>query len=268
MDLTDPIKVLDHGYVKLITKSGTDELIIESARMSTNKGFEGWEKDQKLLEYLYRNQHMSPFEMCDMTVEMKTPIFVAREIFRHRTCSYNELSGRYVQMPNEHYVPEKFRFVAQGKSNKQGSSNESLPEDVVEGMIANIVDEQESIYRGYEESLVEGLTREVARINTPVSRYTKFRMKSNLRNWLHFLDLRMRENAQWETRQFANAVASLVGTLWPKTYDLFLKYDLRALKLDSDQVSEIVNLIRDLHEFNPEFRTDQVSKILTSLRRG
>ena len=118
MEIGHTINVLDHGYIKLIAFMGTDESIIEAARMSTNKGFISWEKDAPLLDYLYRNEHSSPFESCELVVEMMMPIFVCRELVRHRTFSYNELSARYTKMPNLHYLPEKDRIKKQSKITK------------------------------------------------------------------------------------------------------------------------------------------------------
>src|SRR3990167_8524449 len=104
-------QVLDHGYVELIEVWGSEERIIESARMSTNRGFNGWDKDEKLLRYLYENKHLTPFEQCGLTLEVQAPIFVVREWMRHRTQSYNELSGRYSEMPHLFYIPSIERLM-------------------------------------------------------------------------------------------------------------------------------------------------------------
>ena len=231
-------KVLDHGYVKYIDAMGNDESIIEAARMSTNGGFVSWEPyeghpkgDAGLLSYLYRNQHMTPFEMCDLIIEVRAPIFVAREWMRSRTQSYNEASARYAVMPDWHYIPEIDRMVKQSSGNKQAGGVERL--SVVDSIVVQdtIASEQRRIYEGYSQALDKGLAREVARINTPVSRYTKFRAKANLRNWLQFLHLRMAENAQMEIRVYANAVAELVKEFWPRTYALFEEHTLHGKHL-------------------------------------
>src|SRR6185503_21212421 len=124
------IKVLDHGYVKLIETWGSDERIIEAARMSTNKGFLGWgteEKpgDEKLLKYLYEHKHHTPFEMAGMIIEVQAPIFVFREWHRHRTQSYNELSARYTPLPDVNYVPSLERISTMDQKNKQASNTGS-----------------------------------------------------------------------------------------------------------------------------------------------
>ncbi len=218
--MTEFIEVLDHGYVKYIAHLGNDEAIIDAARMSTNGGFVSWEPyeghpkgDLGLLTYLYKNQHMSPFEMGDLIVEVQAPIFVVREWHRHRTMAYNEASARYAVMPDLHYLPPVERMVKQDQKNKQAGAEARL-----EGALAVTVQElmkreQRWLYDDYAALIEEGLAREVARINTPVSRYTRFRAKANLRNWLGFLHLRLAPNAQWEIRVFADAVATLVKQL-------------------------------------------------------
>ncbi len=225
MNFEEPIKVLDHGYVKYVDGMGSDESIIEAARMSTNKGFEGWEKDFNLLEFLWRNKHATPFEMCELALEVQAPIVVFREWHRHRTQSYNELSARYTQMPNIHYLPKADRIQTQSKTNKQGSA-EPVKEHDASQVLAELEREQQEIYGYYEGWVEAGIAKEVARLNTPVSRYSRMRVKTDLRNWLAFCNLRMRPNAQWEIRQFANAVGEILKTIWPRTWGLFEEYDL------------------------------------------
>jgi thymidylate synthase (FAD) len=138
-------------------------------------------------------------------------------------------------MPDVHYVPDKIRMVKQSSSNHQGSSSEPLRVDVAEDFMNGIRREQEASYSRYETMLEYGLVREVARVNTPVSRYSKMRVKGNLRNWLHFLNLRLRDNAQYEIQVFAEAVASIIQEKWPRTYALFLEYDLHGVRLSKTE---------------------------------
>lgn len=243
------INALDHGYVKYIDHLGNDETVIESARMSTNKGFQGWDKDINLLDYLYRNHHMSPFEMCELIVEVKVPLFVAREWHRHRTFAYNELSARYAQMPDEHYLPID-RLTKQSKTNNQSSSDETFPDEFINGAITDFKEEQELIYENYSRLLYNGVAKEIARINTPVSRYTKFRAKANLRNWFHFLDLRMRESAQYEIRVYANVVASIIKELFPRSYNLFEEYDLYAENMSKSEIQLLKQLASSLQNID------------------
>jgi len=288
------VQILDHGYLKLVDSMGTEESIIEAARMSTGRGFEGWgpgyvcshcrirqgtgqeflstgdgrthhahnweptKGDARLLARLYKDQHSTPFEMCQLVVEVQAPIMVFREWHRHRTQSFNEMSARYVQMPNLHYVPEPSRIQAQSATNKQGSGA-SLPDDIGRKIADDLAVEQAEIYEHYDDLIDAGVAREIARLNTPVSRYSRMRASSNLRNWLHFLHLRMAPGAQWEIRQYANAVAEVIKVLWPRTYSLFEEHTLGAVTLSRSQAAklagqldcEVADLNKKLEEPTP-----------------
>lgn len=216
------IKVLDHGYVNFIESWGSDERIIEAARMSTAKGFLGWPEDERLLRYLWTNGHHTPFEMAGATFEIQAPLFVFREWHRHRTQSYNELSGRYTELPDLYYIPSRDRLRAGGASstNKQGSG-EALSDQAVEGAIFELETATKAARLSYEWLLDKGVARELARLVIPVNQYSRMRASANLRNWLHFLSLRTAPNAQWEIRQFANAVAMVIAEKFPRTYALW-----------------------------------------------
>jgi thymidylate synthase (FAD) len=256
------MRVLDHGFITLIRPWGSDEEIVEAARMSTGKGFLGWGPkhaddcsvrtgtpvfirvgsgpvppgecpgctpkagDEKLLATLWNNRHTTPFEQCGMTIEVQAPIMVFREWHRHRTQSYNEFSARYSQMPNLHYVPTLQRIkdgVARAGANKQAQGVKPLAcDEKLLDWLERIEQEQQRIYTLYEEGLDLGIPKEIARIDTPVSRYSKMRASGNLLNWLRFLGLRDAPDAQWEIRQYAVGVASFVKEAFPRTYDLFV----------------------------------------------
>ena len=241
-------QVLDHGYVTYVEGWGSDEIIIESARMSTNKGFQGWGPthskecqdisrsdwvdgcicnvdhpgDEKLLAYLYTHNHMTPFEMAGMTIEVQAPIMVFREWHRHRTQSYNEMSGRYTELPNLYYIPsfERLREGKQSQANKQGSSS-GLDDATIGAVQSAIISSTNKARAQYEWMLSKGVAREIARLVLPANQYSRMRASANLRNWLAFLTLRMAPGAQWEIRQYANVVASLVEERFPRTYALF-----------------------------------------------
>lgn len=219
-------KVLDHGYVKLVDVWGSDERIVEGARMSSGKGFQGWgtpEKpgDEKLLRYLWEHKHTSPFEQAGFSIEVQAPIMVFREWHRHRTQSYNEMSARYVQMPNLHYIPDSSRVKAQSKTNKQATGPEELSPEITQEFLRRIKEEQDIIYANYQWAIDNGIAREIARLNTPVSRYSRMVASANLLNWLKFLGLRLPANAQWEIRQYAEAVEKIVSERFPRTWGLF-----------------------------------------------
>ena len=244
----EQVKVLDHGYVGLVEAWGSDERVVEAARMSTQKGFQGWGPksvrvpsrlpsggetvetqpgDEKLLRYLYENRHDTPFEMAGMTVEVQAPIFVFREWHRHRTFSYNEMSARYAPLPDVNYVPTVERLmVGGGHLTKQAGSVAGageLTEAAAEAFRSDLVDAYGSAERDYQDALRRGVPKELARLVLPVGRYSRMRASGNLRNWLAFLALRSDKNphAQWEIRQFANAVGDLVRGAFPRTYALF-----------------------------------------------
>jgi len=218
------IPVLDSGYVQLIETWGSDARIIEAARMSTGKGFQGWDTDAKLLAYLYNNKHATPFEMAGMVIEVKAPIFVFREWHRHRTQSYNEMSARYIPLPDENYRPTVNRVQLNGGTNKQAQGI-AVAAEVTEAAAQDWLARLDALYTCaqavYEDGLKLGVPKELARLPVPVARYSRMRASANLRNWLAFLTLRMAPNAQWEIRQFAAAVGQIVRERFPRTWDLF-----------------------------------------------
>lgn len=247
--MTTEIQLLDHGYVKLIETWGSDERIIEAARMSTDKGFLGWgpyhtpecdrlaethirvqcgcpSGDEKLLAYLYDNKHSTPFEMAGKVIEVKAPISVFRQWHRHRTQSYNEMSARYTPLPDENYVPTVERLMMNSKTNKQAGTIKGADELTVEGAeryrhsltTHYVLDELL-----YQDALKMGVPKELAREHLPVGRYSKMRACANLRNWLAFLTLRADSHAQWEIQQYALAVASLIAEAFPRTYALYAR---------------------------------------------
>jgi len=219
--------ILDNGYVALVETWGSDERIIEAARMSTGKGFEGWNKDEKLLAYLYNNKHSTPFEMAGMVIEVKAPIFVIREWHRHRTQSYNEMSARYIPLPDENYMPSIDRLMVGANTattNKQAQGNGvQLTEESAKNWSEQLAALYMQAQAVYEAGILLGVPKELARLPVPVSRYSRMRASSNLRNWLAFLSLRKAPAAQWEIRQYADAVGELIADNFPHTWSLFVK---------------------------------------------
>lgn len=225
------MKVLDHGYVTLVESYGSDERIIEAARMSTQKGFEGWGPkedgspgDEKLLGYLWKNNHATPFEMGGAVLEIQAPIFVFREWHRHRTQSYNEMSARYAPLPDLNYVPTAERLLVNAGSNKQAGKADGADimttdkANLFRSMLLAAYEDDEKLYRC---ALGAGVPKELARLVLPVGRYSRMRASANLRNWLGFLSLRLAPQAQWEIRQYAQAVHDLLAPLFPRTLALF-----------------------------------------------
>lgn len=222
--------ILDHGYIKHIESWGFGEArepeaaIIEAARQSTQGSFRGWEQDEKLLGFMFNNRHSTPFEFCGMTIEIQAPILVFREWHRHRTQSYNEMSARYAPLPNLNYLPTVERcFLVQAKNRQsQGitGADELTHESALE-WLDELAEAYEHAERVYQSGLRRGIPKEVARCPVPVGRYSRMRATANLRNWLAFLTLRMHPDAQWEIRQFADAVGEIVGVEFPRTWALF-----------------------------------------------
>lgn len=219
------VQVLDEGYVEYIEHWGSDERVIEAARMSTNKGFMGWETDAKLLAYLWNNQHSTPFEMGGMVLEIKAPIMVFREWQRHRAMSFNEMSARYTPLPNENYLPTLERVMEGANTattNKQAQGNgASLSEADAMKWLMYLNESYETAQNAYEWGLSMGIPKELARLSVPVGRYSRMRVSCNLRNWLAFLTLRQSENAQYEIRVYADEVCKLIEQHFPRTADLF-----------------------------------------------
>lgn len=229
MSPVDSVVVLDSGYVRFIEQWGSDEAFIEAARMSTAKGFLGWEQDMKLLRFLYTHQHMTPFEMGGLIVEVKAPIFVFREWHRHRVpFSYNEMSARYIPLPNENYRPSKEEIierVLKAGANRQarGTTDKVPTNEEIDVWLYELDYEYTRAENLYHRGLGMGIPKEIARIILPVGRYSRMRCSSNVRGWLHFLELRMAKNAQAEIRVYAEAVCMLLQQRFPKTMELFLE---------------------------------------------
>lgn len=225
----DKTKVLDHGYIRLVESWGSDERIVEAARMSTDGAFRGWGDetapgDERLLRYLYTNKHSTPFEMAGAAIEVQAPIFVFREWQRHRTQSYNELSARYVKLDGLYYVPTLERCMMGPDDNKQAGRADGaaeLTEEQAQSFRAHLVTGYEVAGREYKVALANGVPKELARCIMPVGHYSRMRASANLRNWLAFLTLRQAPNAQWEIRQYADALNGILVELFPRTMELF-----------------------------------------------
>lgn len=231
------IEVLDHGYVRFVEAWGHGDCkdcphedgdrcyeagIIEAARQSTQGSFRGWEQDAKLLKRLYTHHHETPFEFAGMVIEVQAPIFVFREWHRHRTQSYNEMSARYSPLPDLYYVPTLERVMMQQKGNKQA---EGTGAELTEKASKDFIYYMQMLYQRaedtYQAALVEGIPKELARCVMPVGHYSRMRASANLRNWLSFLTLRLDPAAQWEIRQFAEAVGQIIEQKFPQTWRLF-----------------------------------------------
>ena len=226
-------KVLDDGFVRLVDKMGDEAAIVQGARVSYGEGTKTVREDVGLIRYLMRHRHTSPFELCVAKFHIRLPIFVERQMVRHRTASLNELSARYSVLPSEYYVPEPDRLRLQKKTNKQGSGQELV--DNPAQILNSMTEEGNLLFENYEAYINAGLAREVARINLPLSTYTEKYWQMNLHNLLHFLRLRMDEHAQWEIRQYANAIAEIVKDWVPNVWEAFEDYQLNAITFSAQE---------------------------------
>lgn len=258
--MTERKALLDHGYLFAVEHWGSDERVIEAARMSTDKGFLGWGPrcknckrnygnpsepaadvipvvgcvcgsreqefgDEKLLRYLWEHNHATPFEMAGLTIEVQAPIFVFREWHRHRVpFGYNELSARYTPMPATDYVPTVDRLLVNGGTNKQAGTAagaRELDHDAANDWLGQLEQLQRHAQEVYEAGLRAGVPKELARLAVTVGRYSRMRATGNLRGWLGFCKLRCAPNAQYEIRVFANAVGEILAKRFPRTWSLF-----------------------------------------------
>lgn len=221
------INVLDKGYIKLVdmmprnyqdANIKCDESIVRAARVSYNKGSKGTERDTKLIRYLVEHKHMVPLESVVFQFQIKCPIFVQRHIVKHRMSSMNEVSARYTEVKDEWYIPQKFR--APSSTNKQ--SSEEIKKNY-QKEINEYSDACENSYQCYKNLLSSGVAREMARVVLPQSMYTIFYLKMDLRNALHFCNLRNSSDSQWETQQYAKAMEDIISITNPISWSAFRK---------------------------------------------
>lgn len=246
------IPVLDHGFVRYIDHMGDDKRILEAARISYKSPSKGDEADKKLLSYLWKNKHTSPFEMVKLTLNIKLPIFIMRQYVRHRMQNLNEVSARYTELPNEFYIPKTWR--PQDTKNKQSStdigdwnpvinevSNYSKADDLFDRSVYFKYDNDQKAtdalkrhcsesYRLYEDMLKAGIAREMARMVLPVNIYTEIYACWDLKNLLHFITLREDSHAQAEIQEYGKAIKSICRELFPWTIEAFDKYQFKLVE--------------------------------------
>lgn len=233
---------LDQGFVGLIDVMGSDASIDRAARMSYGQGTRTISDTRNLIRYLVRNFHTSPIEMGEVLFHLKVPIFVMRQLVRHRTASLNEYSGRYSEMVDEFYIPELERLQEQSKTNKQGSGD-ALNAEVREIIYDAIVNTSDDCYEVYTDLLNRGLSRELARIVLPVNNYTELYWKCDLNNFLKFLRLRLDPHAQKEIRDLAEIMYQFVVPKFPITCEAFEDYWLKSYTVSRMEIEILKNVI-------------------------
>ncbi|MEO1492876.1 MAG: FAD-dependent thymidylate synthase [Pseudomonadota bacterium] len=231
--LLNAIPVLDHGFVRVIDYMGDDAAIVQAARVSYGAGTKKARDDSGLIRYLMRHWHSTPFEMCEIKLHVKLPVFAARQWIRHRTANVNEYSARYSILDREFYIPAPEHLAAQSTVNNQGRGA-VLEGEEAEKVLEMLKTDAGRSYDHYEAMLSQdgqqGLARELARMNLPANIYTQWYWKIDLHNLFHFLRLRADPHAQYEIRVYADAMCEIAKAWVPAAYAAFEDYRLNAVQ--------------------------------------
>ena len=242
--------VLNKGFVRVIDYMGDDAAIVQAARVSYGKGTKTPSSDRGLIRYLMRHRHSTPFEMCEIKLHVKLPLFVARQWVRHRTANINEISGRYSILDHEFYLPDPEQLAEQLKTNRQGRGA-PLPKDLAMHARGMLEGDANRVYSTYEYLLNDNgeggkkwpdlaqLTRELARINLTLNYYTQWYWKIDLHNLFHFLSLRLDDHAQYEIRAYAQVIEKIVSEWVPFAYEAFKDYRLNGVFFSKQELDEI-----------------------------
>jgi thymidylate synthase (FAD) len=249
------LPVLDRGFVRVIDYMGDDAAIVQAARVSYGRGTRQVSSDRGLINYLMRMRHTSPFEMCELKLHVKLPIFVARQWIRHRTASVNEYSARYSVLEDEFYLPAPEHLATQSTTNRQGRA-ETLDGPAAAAALEALETNAAEAYTRYVELLNEGddgqpldpgragLARELARMVLPLNAYTQWYWKVNLHNLLHFLALRADPHAQYEIRAYAEVLLDVVRRWVPLTHAAFVDYRLDGAELSAKALVVVRRMLR------------------------
>ena len=252
--LYQAVPVLDRGFVRVIDYMGDDGAVVQAARVSYGRGTRKVSEDAGLIRYLMRHRHTTPFEMCEIKVHVKLPIFVARQWIRHRTANVNEYSARYSILDNEFYVPAPENLAAQSTANRQGRGA-VLAGAEAERVLTLLRQDSERAYADYAEMLNEdasgapldpdrpGLARELARMNLSLNFYTQWYWKIDLHNLLHFLSLRADAHAQYEIRVYADIMLDMVARWVPLTHRAFMDYRVGGAALSAQGLAVVRRMI-------------------------
>jgi thymidylate synthase (FAD) len=252
--LYEPLRVLDHGFVRVVDYMGDDGAIVQAARVSYGRGTRKVSEDRGLINYLMRHRHTTPFEMCEIKYHVKLPIFVARQWIRHRTANVNEYSARYSILDKEFYLPAPEHLAVQATTNRQGRGA-VLDHEAAQYVLDLLRADAERSYAGYSELLNEdisgapidptrpGLARELARINLSLGFYTQWYWKTDLYNLMHFLSLRGDPHAQYEIRAYAEVMLGTLALWVPMTYAAFLEYRMNAAVISAKGLAVIRGLL-------------------------
>jgi thymidylate synthase (FAD) len=239
--------VLDHGFVRVIDYMGDDAAICQAARVSYGKGTKSVQNDEGLIRYLMRHWHSTPFEMCEIKLHVKLPVFVARQWIRHRTANVNEYSARYSILDREFYIPAPEHLAAQSVINNQGRG-ETLSAEEAARVLDYLKGDAARCYDHYEEMIgqegQQGLARELARMNLPANIYTQWYWKVDLHNLFHFLRLRADAHAQYEIRVYAEEICRLVADWVPAAYGAFEDYRMGGATLSGKALDCVRRMLK------------------------
>ncbi len=245
--LYKPRPVLDHGFVRVVDYMGDDGAICQAARVSYGKGTKSVQNDEGLIRYLMRHWHSTPFEMCEVKLHVKLPVFVARQWIRHRTANVNEYSARYSILDREFYIPAPEHINAQSAVNNQGRG-EPLTGDEAARVLAILKADSARCYDNYETMISEdgqaGLARELARMNLPANIYTQWYWKVDLHNLFHFLRLRADAHAQYEIRVYAEAICEMVADWVPAAYRAFEDYRMGSVAMSAQMIDCLRRMLK------------------------
>jgi len=252
--LYERIRVLDHGFVRVVDYMGDDAAVVQAARVSYGRGTRRVQDDAGLIRYLMRHWHSTPFEMCEIKLHVKLPIFVARQWIRHRTANVNEYSARYSVLDREFYVPAPEHLAAQSRANRQGRG-ETLPPDEAARVLEVLREDAERCHGDYVWLLNEdaegapidpqrtGLARELARMNLTLNTYTQWYWKIDLHNLMHFLRLRADPHAQYEIRAYADVLSDMMARWVPTVHRAYLDYRQNAVALSAPALEVVKRLV-------------------------
>jgi thymidylate synthase (FAD) len=246
------------------TRSRIDS-IAQAARVSYGEGTKTHRENKGLIDYLLRNEHTSPFEQVNFTFHLKMPIFVARQWIRHRTARVNEISGRYSVMKDEFYVPEGTHISAQSTSNKQGREKEPVPVEMQTRTRDALETDQQMLYEHYEQLLEDGIAREIARINLPLSLYTEFYWQMDLHNLFHFIRLRIHPHAQLEIRAYARVIFQIAQKVCPFACASFSEHVAGGVRFSESELREI-RILLDGGE--PSLKGRSLERFVNKLKNG
>ncbi|MDH3662002.1 MAG: FAD-dependent thymidylate synthase [Alphaproteobacteria bacterium] len=253
--LYEPLPVLDQGFIRVIDYMGDDAAIVQAARVSYGRGTKQVSNDRGLINYLMRHRHTSPFEMCEIKLHIKLPIFIARQWIRHRTANVNEYSARYSVLEDAFYTPAPEHLAAQSQTNRQGRA------EVIEGAEASDALERirahsAAAYDLYLDLLNEdrggeikdpekqGVARELARMTLPLNAYTEWYWKIDLHNLLHFTALRADSHAQYEIRAYAEVLMNVLQRWVPLAYGAFVNFRHEGTELSGKALAVVRRLLK------------------------